>query len=380
MGFRGKNRSKKGNQSKSKQRKPQKQRKTYSLYGNNKQNKFKGKRKAEDDFKEEKRQKIDEIPRVQPEASSSDSEEEIENHLKLLRDGFGSNTKKFVAIESSDDSDDDKDSAIVKKSLDEDSDCNSNEEIVEDKSDVENACDDEEDISCNNQVTNDKEKDSHEAEIAEEDEIDVDTQKEDEQADNANDPFSKRLFYELSESILTSLQSVPIAAETYNANWSELGRINIQIPKCEVKEDAKKSVSIAEEKPNAAAGTVPICINPMKETKLVDLYIKSQISDNIRKANKSMDLEEFKDMGLKLPFTPLQSEIFSILNNYQDLYFTQRTFNNADQIRFVYCLHIVNHILKTRTKVLHHNARLSRKDDVPEEFRDQGLVRPKVCR
>lgn len=60
----------------------------------------------------------------------------------------------------------------------------------------------------------------------------------------------------------------------------------------------------------------------------------------------------------------------------------QRTFDNADEIRFLYCLHAVNHVLKTRTKILHHNAKLQKMKKqahlVPDEYRDQGLVRPKV--
>lgn len=51
---------------------------------------------------------------------------------------------------------------------------------------------------------------------------------------------------------------------------------------------------------------------------------------------------------------------------------------NTDELRLAYCAHVVNHVLKSRLKILHHNAKLSRKDDVPEEFRDQGLMRPKV--
>ncbi|KOB75443.1 Digestive organ expansion factor-like protein [Operophtera brumata] len=67
------------------------------------------------------------------------------------------------------------------------------------------------------------------------------------------------------------------------------------------------------------------------------------------------------------------------MNNYQDLYYPQRTFNNADEIRYTYCLHAVNHMLKTRTKILHHNAKLSKNNDnMSDEYRDQGLVRPKV--
>ena len=43
-----------------------------------------------------------------------------------------------------------------------------------------------------------------------------------------------------------------------------------------------------------------------------------------------------------------------------------------------YCFHVANHITKVRSRILHHNSRLASKTEVPEEFRDQGFVRPKV--
>ncbi|CAB0002280.1 unnamed protein product [Nesidiocoris tenuis] len=62
----------------------------------------------------------------------------------------------------------------------------------------------------------------------------------------------------------------------------------------------------------------------------------------------------------------------------KDVYLPELTFDNVTQIRLSYCTHVVNHVLKSRLKIIHHNAKLSKKDEVPEEFRDQGLVRPKV--
>jgi len=34
--------------------------------------------------------------------------------------------------------------------------------------------------------------------------------------------------------------------------------------------------------------------------------------------------------------------------------------------------------MKTRTRILHHNAKMTNKVDVPDSYRDQGFVRPKV--
>jgi U3 small nucleolar RNA-associated protein 25 len=101
------------------------------------------------------------------------------------------------------------------------------------------------------------------------------------------------------------------------------------------------------------------------------LFVKQQIQQHLAFANSANS----NQAGL----TPLQSEVFAVLNNYQDLYLPERTNQNAEELRFAYCLHAVNHVLKTRAKILLHNSRLvNRSAEVPDEFRDQGLVRPKV--
>lgn len=74
--------------------------------------------------------------------------------------------------------------------------------------------------------------------------------------------------------------------------------------------------------------------------------------------------------------TPLQMELLSVLSSYRDLLFTERTFANGEEVRAAYCLHALNHVLKSRSRVLHHNARLRR--GASSEMRDQGLTRPRV--
>ncbi|XKL67969.1 hypothetical protein PGB90_003460 [Kerria lacca] len=98
--------------------------------------------------------------------------------------------------------------------------------------------------------------------------------------------------------------------------------------------------------------------------------IKSQISNNVIRSN----LVHTGENNL----TALQLELLSIMHEYKDLYYTERTFTNAEEIRFVYCLHAINHALKTRLKIINHNAKINEKLEIPGEFRDQGLVKPKV--
>ncbi|KAI8424989.1 hypothetical protein MSG28_006885 [Choristoneura fumiferana] len=191
---------------------------------------------------------------------------------------------------------------------------------------------------------------------------------------SSNDPFIKHLHYELGEDLLVSLSNPsPEALETVNKTWPILGNLVITIPKpVKIKAKVKSKVSLLEEKTYAAPGAVP----QIASTDFQKLFIKSQIHGNIVSANKTNLIK--KDLELTEMFTPLQREIFGIINNYQDLYYPERNFTNSEEIRYIYCLHVVNHMLKTRTKILHHNAKLSKKTDPSEEYRDQGLVRPKV--
>lgn len=195
------------------------------------------------------------------------------------------------------------------------------------------------------------------------------------ETDLADDPFTKHYQYELSDELLVSLSSNSPTIENVTKVWPVLGNLIITIPK-PVKTAAAKikpKISILEEKTYASEGSVP---NHIKNVDFNKLCIKSQIHGNIVSANKTNLIKQ--DMDLTDIFTPLQKELFSVMNNYQDLYYPERSFSNADKIRYTYCLHVVNHMLKTRIKILHHNSKLARKSDMSDEYRDQGLVRPKV--
>jgi hypothetical protein len=45
-------------------------------------------------------------------------------------------------------------------------------------------------------------------------------------------------------------------------------------------------------------------------------------------------------------FTDLQEGLFPVMNEYKDLLFTGRTGQNAAEIRSLYVLHAINHLLK----------------------------------
>ncbi|KAI4492717.1 hypothetical protein M0804_002508 [Polistes exclamans] len=193
------------------------------------------------------------------------------------------------------------------------------------------------------------------------------------------DPYSVHFNYDLHTNLLKVLSCELQISEVTRFKWPKLGNIICEIPNSK---DANNSdniatVSVLETKQYAQHGKVPTLIDTVDWN---DLFVKPQIQPNLEKAN-STNLSSMESMTS--PLTPLQKELFSIINNYQDLYYPERTFSNAEEIRFVYCLHTINHLLKTRTKILHHNAKLAKLNnlataDIPDEYRDQGLFRPKV--
>ncbi|XP_022097909.1 digestive organ expansion factor homolog isoform X2 [Acanthaster planci] len=102
--------------------------------------------------------------------------------------------------------------------------------------------------------------------------------------------------------------------------------------------------------------------------------IKKRISGQWEVNNK-----QFVPSGSQDLFSPLQLELFTIMNSYQDLLYTERTHKNAEEICNVYCLHLLNHIVKSREIVLKHNTMLSKDNTLDTEtMRDQGLTRPRI--
>lgn len=88
--------------------------------------------------------------------------------------------------------------------------------------------------------------------------------------------------------------------------------------------------------------------------------------------------------GVAKGISPLQLELLALMGSYKDLYYPEVCpVNQAPQVRSVYCLHALNHVLKANSRVLAHNAQLREQKtkggaEPQDEPRDQGLTRPKV--
>jgi U3 small nucleolar RNA-associated protein 25 len=72
------------------------------------------------------------------------------------------------------------------------------------------------------------------------------------------------------------------------------------------------------------------------------------------------------------------SLVASPIYNYQDVLFCDRTTKNVPQLRSLTALHALNHVLKTRDRVLKNNLKAAKTEADDVEYRDQGFTRPKV--
>lgn len=109
-------------------------------------------------------------------------------------------------------------------------------------------------------------------------------------------------------------------------------------------------------------------INPplLKSSKLNEYTIKKRVLDSYQQA-----------YGAEL--TDLESTLINPILNYRDVNFQYKSFKNKSY-RKLYTLHALNHIFKTRDRILKNTAKLhAAKEDSEElELRDQGFTRPKV--
>ncbi|CEP61356.1 rRNA-binding ribosome biosynthesis protein UTP25 LALA0_S03e01024g [Lachancea lanzarotensis] len=93
------------------------------------------------------------------------------------------------------------------------------------------------------------------------------------------------------------------------------------------------------------------------------------IKQKLRMHNNLMESDEEH-------LTPLQKKLVDPIFQYQDVRYEYNDYGLEPQYRDLYCLHILNHIYKTRDAILKNNQKLQENPDL--DLLDQGFTRPKV--
>ncbi|XP_062587252.1 U3 small nucleolar RNA-associated protein 25 homolog isoform X2 [Saccostrea cucullata] len=291
--------------------------------------------------------------KLQESDSSDSSEEEVDAYQQLLASVHG---KSQNIVESDEDEQEEEEEINGEDDVSSRSDEEEEEEMKDDgeekeeQREVENESSEAE--SENSGAENEENEDNEEG-----DEI---IEKEEDKEDyvvKESDPFSVHFETDLSEKFAEGLSN--------KENWKSeeikvknLGHGSFTSPKDHSYLEKMKSLD--------------------SEKDLKCLYVKHKLAEGVENANRK--LCKVDSLGNGAPLTPFQFSLFRVLNKYQDVYYPERSHKNGEEIRLVYCLHALNHVLKTRSRIITHNTRIKAKQQITglEEYRDQGLTRPKV--
>lgn len=165
-----------------------------------------------------------------------------------------------------------------------------------------------------------------------------------------DDPFLMHYAYDLSPELITCLNDKPPLEEDSVLEWPELGKLVFKKPKLTVVEN-RPIRALDETRPFSKLPGVPVVEEDVRK-----LVLHKQLLSTVKNINR------------------FQSELLSIITRYHDFSYPERNFDNAEELRYCYCLHAVNHVLKSRDIVSNND----KEEGDEDEMRDQGLTRPKV--
>lgn len=105
---------------------------------------------------------------------------------------------------------------------------------------------------------------------------------------------------------------------------------------------------------------------PRKITGVSDLHLKERLKEKIQSKRPKFD--------------DIEQAVAPFLFNYHNLLYCDRTVGNSDNLRRLAAIHALNHIYKTRDRIIKNNAKISKNPNGNEDLdlRDQGFARPKV--
>lgn len=169
-------------------------------------------------------------------------------------------------------------------------------------------------------------------------------QDDEDEVENSSDPFQGHFSAPDEETVARRLQAIEESKWTTKKVAAKGTRTVLSTPDTG---DKKDEVSAPAPISNAS-----------------ELHLKHKLADSMKEKRRLDGLEQ-----------SLAPHVFG----YRDLLFCQRSLNNGKSVRRLACLHALNHVFKTRDRVVKNNAKLAHQKDGEElELRDQGFTRPKV--
>lgn len=168
----------------------------------------------------------------------------------------------------------------------------------------------------------------------------------------SGDTFALHFDFDLPLEKVDNLWSQQTHIEKTILTWPQLGILRTQKPQLQCQDEAVNSLDLSKG------------VKRLNADSLRTMGIRATIVDNLSKE-----------------VTPLQLEVFQILNHYHDFCYPSVSKDKVNELRFCYTAHVLNHMLKTRNRILKHNMKLTSTPNlitIPDSYRDQGLARPKV--
>ncbi|OZJ01731.1 hypothetical protein BZG36_05300, partial [Bifiguratus adelaidae] len=113
---------------------------------------------------------------------------------------------------------------------------------------------------------------------------------------------------------------------------------------------------------------------PINESAILSRY-KAKLQARWKDINQSLM------QSSEAQFTELQAVLAQSMGTYIDHLFCNRDYKIAPEIINTYVLHVLNHVLKTRDRILKNNQKISKAHLEGKEIgdiRDQGFTRPRV--
>lgn len=139
---------------------------------------------------------------------------------------------------------------------------------------------------------------------------------------------------------------------------------------------SKESIKIIDQRPKLKKG---IDISQIQWPKLGSLsFLKPMIEENKNSVIKLKEIDNERSLN------DFQLELYSLLKNYKDLLYTNQSVDNQDDIQKVYVLHILDHLISSRARIISNNKVFEKKtpsDNIIHDdprLRDQGYTRARI--